>query len=200
MIDFAGFNNYFYKKNNRMRKLIFLTLLGSLTFVSCRKVGADEEQKLGGCTDLDSPLYKSGMDFDDGTCKYAFVTNVEVLDFPNKNNGSGWDDFGGKPDIYFKLKPVSETSYNDYFDSFDQKKSNASSGDDITWASSNQFQLTNEDWYWELMDDDDFLGGSDDRMASGVVNPILKADKDNNWVILTSTNGETQIKITYILQ
>lgn len=183
-----------------MKKVILFAVVLGLGFSSCRKKGADEEVKIGGCTDIDSPTYKKSLDFDDGSCKYAFVTEVEVLNFPAKNNGSGWDDFGGKPDVYFKLKPVSETSYDNFFNSFDEKKGNASPGDDIRWNAANQFQLTYEDWYWELMDDDNFIGGSDDRIASGIINPILKANKSENWVIVTSTNGETQIKVKYILQ
>lgn len=167
---------------------------------SCRKKGTDEEVKVGGCTDIDSPQYKSGMDFDDGSCKYAYATDVEILHFPEKNNGSSWDDLGGKADIYLKLKPVSETSYDDFFNSYSDRKNNASHDEVNSWATTNQFQLTYEDWYWELLDEDNFLGGSDDKIASGIVNPIKKASKSDNWVIFTSENGETQIKVKYILQ
>ncbi len=181
------------------KSLLFLFAIG-LLLGSCRRKEAQEEVKVGGCTDTNSPFYKAGLDFDDGSCKFAFVDSIEVVNFPEKNNGSSWDDFGGKADIYVRFKPVSSANYDDYFNSIGSDIGNAVFDQLNIWEVNTQFQLTNEDWYWELMDKDSFFGGSDDKIASGIMNPIQKFSTSNEWVMLTNDNGEVQIRVKTIIQ
>lgn len=176
----------------------------SLFTVSCKKKGGEEEVKTGGCTDTDSPFYKSGMDFDDGSCKYAYVTQVEVLGFPEKDGGSNWDAFAigneTKADIYFQFKPTSAASYTDYFSSRSNEISNAVFDQTHTWTSANQFKLTSENWYWEMLDKDGALAGDDDMVASGTLNPIGAINTSASTLTLTSNDGLTRIRLTLLIQ
>lgn len=182
-----------------MKKIIISMLALSLFAVSCKKKGGEEEVKTGGCTDTDSPFYKSGMDFDDGSCRYAYVTQVEVLGFPEKDGGSSWD-VGGRADIFFKMKPNSAANYTDYFTSEGNEYTNADYNVTYTWTSPNQFKLTNETWFWTLIDHDDT--SSDDVMATGTINPIGSIDTENGTLMLTSTSadGNTSIRLTLLIQ
>jgi hypothetical protein len=182
-----------------MKKIIISMLVLSLVAISCKKKDGDDEVKVGGCTDTDSPFYQSGLDYDDGACKYAYVTQVEVLGFPEKDGGSSWD-FGGRADIFFKMKPSNAVSYADYFTSEGNEHNNADYNVTYTWTSPNQFKLTNETWFWTLVDDDDT--SADDEMASGTLNPIGAINTADGTLTLTSTssNGDTRIRVTLLIQ
>jgi hypothetical protein len=180
-------------------KKIFISMLAlSLFTVSCKKKGAEEEDaKIGGCTDTDSPFYQTGRDFDDGSCKYAYVTQIEVLSFPEKDGGSTWDPIiNTKADIYLQIKPVNAANYNDYYTNEGSQLNNAEHDQTHTFTSANQFKLTNETWEWELMDDDDT--SSDDEIANGTFNPIGSINTSNNTLMITS--GVTQLRLTLLIQ
>lgn len=179
-----------------MKKIILPLLAFSLFATACKKKDGEEE-KIGGCTDKDSPFYEKGLDFDDGTCKYAFVTEVEVHNFPELDNGSSWDWPSGKADIYFKLKPVSASDYTNYFTSESNDIGNATHNDVNEWTSATQFQLTNEDWYWELMDKDDT--SADDVIATGTFNPLSSISTSTGVCSINHPNG-TQIKLQLLFQ
>lgn len=173
-----------------------------LITASCRKKEpiVIENTKIGGCIDVDSPLNNTEFDFDNGSCKYAYVNEIQLLGFPEKDDGSSWDSFGGRADVYIKFKPVSSVSYTGFFDVESNEVENARHNEIHTWAVPAFFKLTGEEWTWAVYDKDGTFGGSDDEIASGTVNPIEIFDIQNNSVILSSTNGETQIKVNTIIQ
>ena len=182
-----------------MKKIIISMLALSLVSVSCKKKGGEDEVKVGGCTDTDSPFYQSGLDYDDGACKYAYVTQVEVLGFPEKDGSSTWDAIvNTKADIYFKFKPSSAASYTDYFTNESTQLNNAAHDQTHAFTSPNQFKLTSESWYWELMDDDDT--SADDVIATGTLNPIGSINTTNSTLMLTSADGITRIRLTLLIQ
>lgn len=180
-----------------MKKFI-LPLFALTLFATACKKNESEDEKLGGCTDKDSPFYEKGLDFDDGSCKYAKVTEVEVHNFPEKDNGSNWDvAVNVKADIYFKIKPVSATNYDDYFSSEGSQINNATHNEVHPWTSAIQFKLTSEDWYWELMDDDDT--SADDVIATGTFNPISAINTTTGVCTINHPNG-TQIKLKLLIE
>lgn len=188
-----------------MKKVFLVLLSASMVLGACKKKGAGEEEKVGGCTDPDSPAYASGLDFDDGSCKYAYVTEIEVMSFPSDDNGQAWDAFAigneRKADIYFKFKPQSQADYASFFTSYDTPIDNADPAVSHIWTSANQFKLTSESWYWELVDKDGVTAGADDYIASGTINPIsLITNVDSGYLTLSSTDGETQIKVKFLYQ
>lgn len=180
-----------------MKKLILPFLVLGLAATSCKKK-QEEPEKVGGCTDKDSPYYNSDLDFDDGSCKYAYVTEVKVINFPEKNNGSSWDAIiNTKADIYFKIKPYVEMNYDNYFSSEGNEISNAIHNDTNSWTSGTQFKLTNADWYYELADDDNT--SPDDIIASGTFNPLSSISTSSGICSINHPNG-TQIRLVLTFQ
>ena len=48
---------------------------------ACKKVEVDDE-KVGGCFDTDSPIHNGSIDYDDGTCQYAYIDLYELTNHP----------------------------------------------------------------------------------------------------------------------
>ena len=177
----------------KINHISLFILLSVLIASGCKKDKNKEPEKIGGCSDPDSPFYKAGLDFDDSSCKFAFVSEVEILSFPATANGSSWDYNIGytKPDIYMKIKNSNQTSY--VFDASANNYEDCSAGDQITWTAGNQFKLTNSTWKWEMWDADGV--DADDKMGEGNFTPLSIIDTDNNWVIIDANGGEFRIKL-----
>ncbi len=184
-----------------MKKMVLaLTAVSLIAFTSCKKKGEEEAeaQKVGGCTDSDSPFYKSGLNFDDGSCKYAKVTEVQVVNFPEKDNGSSWDWPSGDADLYVQLKPVAEADYTNFFSSKGNEITNAVFNSVNPWVTAVQFQLTNADWYYEVMDHD--ATSADDVVATGTFNPLNgDINTTTNELIINHANG-TQLLLKLLIE
>lgn len=171
-----------------MKKILLPLLVFTIGFTSCKKEN-EEADKVGGCTDTDSPFYQTGLDFDDGNCKYAYVTEVILESFPELDNGSSWDFPGGKADVYVEIKPVSSPDYANFFTSKGNEIDNVLHNIAQNWTSANQFKLTNTDWYYQVFDHD--VTSSDDLIASGTFNPIESINTSDNTCTFSAPNGTT---------
>jgi len=148
---------------------------------------------VNGCTDMDSPLYNSAANTDDGSCQYAYTSGYQITYYPADDNGSSWDfGFGNatNADLILKIKEQGATSY--IFEGTE-----ITDQDPVTpanWAATSAVKLKNMTYEWELVDYDS--GSPNDPISSGTFNPISSA---NNGLI-TVVAGGSQLIISYTLQ
>ena len=50
--------------------VILFFLISIIFFTNCKKSETEEDTKVGGCTDIDSPIYNAEADFEDASCLY----------------------------------------------------------------------------------------------------------------------------------
>jgi hypothetical protein len=178
---------------------------------ACKKVEFDD-QKVGGCFDTDSPIHDASIDYDDGTCQYAFVDMYEITKHPYQdpaNSGQDWDLIvNTEADIILTVKYPLDSTYNVIatgdtiwggdilFES--SEKTNQTYNTAAKWTSPVNMMMLNEEYAWELYDAD---VDADDYIASGKFNPIDLASE--NTIITGDTNGlneVTQLKLYYTLK
>ena len=167
---------------------------------ACKKVEVVDE-KVGGCFDTDSPMHNGSVDYDDGTCQYAFVNSFELTKHASKkSNGDDWDfDLFQtniiRPDVVLTLtnQLTSETLLQS------TEIEDIDPGSAPSWSAPYEVQLFNQNYEWTLYDND--LLGSSELMAYGVFNPIELA---NNGVIRTgvanAADDSTVITLVYTLK
>lgn len=145
---------------------------------------------VNGCTDIDSPLYNSSANTDDGSCQYAYTSGYEITYFPADDNGSSWDWPSGDADLILKIKEQGASSYIFEGDEI----TNQDPATAATWSAPSAVKLKNMTYEWELEDYD--ATSANDPIASGTFNPITLASNGN----IITTSGGSQLKITYTLQ
>ncbi len=145
---------------------------------------------VNGCTDIDSPLYNSSANTDDGSCQYAYTSGYEISYFPADDNGSSWDWPSGDADLILKIKEQGSSSYIFEGDEI----TNQDPATAATWSAPSAIKLKNMTYEWELEDYD--ATSANDPIASGTFNPITLASNGN----IITTSGGSQLKITYTLQ
>lgn len=159
--------------------MLSFVALSSFMVNSCGKI------PIKGCMDRNSPDYNPSADEDNGSCRYRYAGNVRVDAFPANNTANSpatpWDPLDG-PDMYFVFKKATSTSW-DYSTATNQDVQYFT---ELTNSSSN-IQFTNEEWRYELRDDDGT--GTYEVMASGTFNPL----QAENVSILTLSTGTTTI-------
>ena len=171
---------------------ILAILVIGLVASSCKK---EEENsgETGGCMDVNSPYYSSTATYDNGTCEFLYVTDYEVTNFEDIT----WDplaiDVYRNADLYIKVKRQSSSSWEFSSNTID----NADPNTVHIWSDPNQFQLVNETYEWELVDEDNPPIEPDDAMASGSFNPVTSGN--NGVVVSESSDGLTTVKIRYSL-
>ena len=177
----------------KINSYILAILVIGLAASSCKK---EEENSggTGGCMDVNSPYYSSAATYDNGTCEFLYVTEYEVTNFEDKD----WDFtdpiFGTfKADIYIKVKRQSSSSWEFSSNTIDNADPNTAH----IWSDPNQFQLVNETYEWELVDEDNPPIETDDAMASGSFSPVTSGN--NGVVVSESSDGLTTVKIRYSL-
>ena len=158
---------------------------------SCKKEVEEEiSSEIGGCMDINSPLYSSAATFDDGTCEFLYVTDYEVMNYEDVD----WDLLiNVDADLYIKVKREGASSWEFSSNTID----NADPNTVQTWSAPNQFQLMNETYVWELYDADNPPFDEDDVMTSGTFNPVTSGA--NGIVVSESSDGLTTVKIHYNL-
>lgn len=203
-------------KNKFIKTTILLSIL-AVTLDSCRKKdppaetistsnngnsgnsgssgnnGGNTNNNVNGCTDIDSPLYNSSANTDDGSCKYAYTSSYEITYHPEQDNGSNWDyGFGNstRADLILKIKEQGSSNY--IFEG--EEKTNQEHNVPAIWNAQTPVKLLNKTYEWELVDYD--ATSTNDLISSGTFNPITLA---NNGTITTTAAG-SQLKITYTLQ
>ena len=159
-------------KNEKMKSLRFLTIalvLASVTLLSsCKKKG---------CTDFDGDNYDSQAE-KSTTCYYRYGNTVSVVSSTSVN----YDPFDG-PDLYIKFAKNSSSSW-DYITTAGSNNYNLS-------ATFTDFFFTNEQWDFEVYDDDTL--DPDDIVCSGSFNPLTDGV---DGVITVYANGCT-VKFDY---
>lgn len=169
---------------------------------ACKKVEVIDE-KVGGCFDTDSPIHDASIDYDNGTCQYAYIDLYELTNHPDQdpaNSGVDWDfnvlgEPYTRPDVLLTI--TNQLTGEVLFQSpeFDD----IAPASTPSWSAPYQQQLFNHNYEWTLYDADDLDG--DDLMASGVFNPIESA---NNGTIqfgdVNALQDSTVITMFYTLK
>lgn len=183
------------------RIVLFIAALIALVVYcgSCRK---DESPLLrSGCGDPNSPIYQSGIDYDDASCLYGYITEYQISYHPEFDNASGsgddWD-FLVDTDADLVLRIKQDTAAGGwFFESFEQ--SNQPHNDTAKWGAPIEFQLLNTVYTWELWDKD--AVGGDDLVCSGNFNAIENAA---NGIVthkaFNSAGDSAELRILYDLR
>lgn len=164
--------------------------MATIAFISACKKTEYEDEKVGGCYDLDSPLYDKDIDYDDGTCKYAYVTAYEITKHPEQdpaNSGTDWDLITNtEADLLLTVK--TQIDQKIIFQSVEML--NHTYNVPAKWTAPVDIQLFNQNYTWELYDADDL--DADDFIASGVFNPLDQIIKSDS-VYSTDTNSLNKV-------
>jgi hypothetical protein len=160
----------FLKRNYTL--LIAISMI--ISSLGCKKSIVDEGVKIGGCTDIDSPVYDSTADYDNASCLYAYVNQYEISYYPEVNPNAtwpftSWDITGTGADADLYLKIIESDSTNYFYTS--PIVDNQSPNSPCYWTSSSNDKLFYKNYHWEIYDRD--TGPLDnDFIDSGTFNPI----------------------------
>ena len=95
--------------------IAFLLIFSS---IGCKKTIVDGGAKVGGCTDIDSPIFDSVADYDDGSCLYAYISQYEITYYPEENPNATWPftswditGTGTDADLYRKIIEYDSTDH-----------------------------------------------------------------------------------------
>ncbi len=156
---------------------LFTALLIIIFLIGCKKSNADDDIKIGGCTDIDSPIYDNSADYDDASCLYAYINQYEISYYPEENPNAtwpftSWDITGTGTDADLYLKIIEYDSSNYFYSS--PIIDNQSPNSPCYWSSSSNEKLFYKNYHWEIYDRD--TGPFDnDFIDSGSFNPIANA-------------------------
>lgn len=167
----------------------------------CKKSIIEQDTKIGGCTDINSPIYNPNVDFEDASCLYAYVSEYEISFYPNEDPNASWpvltwDDpiSGSEADLILTIKDK-ETNTTIFLSS---EKPDQTYNVPAIWNAPVNIKLFNKAYEWELVDSDGL--NDDDFIASGEFNPILLANDGEITTIGYHTAGnQSQLKIRYNL-
>lgn len=174
--------------------LIGVVTLSSIMAISCKKIEYVDE-KFGGCYDINSPLYDVEIDYDDGSCQFAYVNAYEITQHPEKDpSGSNWDviAIGEATKADLKLTVGIQQTGETIFES--SEKDDQTYNEAATWVSPYDLQLLNQTYNWTLNDND--VSG-EELIAKGTFNPIQLAS--GGEVVINHSNG-TVLKLHYTLK
>lgn len=184
---------------NILKASTLLLATGIVALTSCKKKEPElRDEKVGGCTDSDSPFYNKDADFEDESCVYAYLDVYEITYYASQKPGGGdWD--GGltlpayrDADLMFSFKEKDASTWIFESSVFEDVPSNQVT----TWTSPTSFKLLNRDYEWILVDDD--VSGSE-TIASGTFNPIELADNGEIVVLdnVSVSGNPTQLILHY---
>ena len=164
---------------------------------ACKKVEVDD-QKVGGCFDTDSPMHDGSIDYDNGTCQYAYVNLYELTSHPAQDPDAVFLNFEqywdfllvpfARPDVVLTIK--NQLTGDILFEG--PETLDIAPNSSPSWSAPYEMQLFNQNYEWTLYDND--LLGASQLMASGVFNPIELA---NNGTIISSSENETATVTLY---
>ncbi len=172
-----------------------------LLFCSCKKTEVEEETKVGGCTDIDSPIYNPLVDFEDASCLYAYVHQYEISFYPNEDPNASWPIYtwddpisGENADLILRI--WEQDNSEELFES--SEMTDQPYNTPAVWTAPYNIKLLNKTYEWDLVDYDATSGN--DFIASGTFNPIELADNGTITTIGHHTAGnETQLVLYYEL-
>jgi hypothetical protein len=147
-----------------------LLILSATVFTSCKKKG---------CTDMDADNYSSSAEKSDGSCSFRYGKTVSVIT-PSSVNYDPLD----APDLFIRFAKKTSSQW-DY--------TTPVVSDSYTFTANfpNEYLFTNEQWDYEVYDQDTF--DADDLVCSGSFNP-LEDGSDGKIVIF---NGGSEIQFPY---
>jgi len=188
--------------------LIMPFLISAILFLGCRKSKIEEDTKVGGCTDIDSPIYNSQVDFEDASCLYAYVHQYEISYYPSEDPDAEWSILepfttwdnpisGANADLILRI--WEQDNSNEVFNS--SEKEDQPYNTPAIWTAPYNIKLLNKTYAWELVDfDGGTIANPDDFIASGTFNPIEIADNGTITTIGYHTAGnQTQLVLHYEL-
>ena len=173
---------------NPRLKLMYLAAAAAIVLSSCKK---DEEPDTFGCLDVHAANYDGSVDWQDNSCKFLYVTEFEITYHEDKS----WDDLNplfSEADLVVRvgLDNLNTVKYAS------NTQLDADPDSAYGFTATEQFQLTNETWYWDLSNDDMVpLLETYDFMAGGSFNPVFS--NNGSYVTSMSSDGTTQFKIYY---
>lgn len=186
-----------------MKKITSILLIALLatSVNSCKKKESElRSTKIGGCLDPNSLSYNPASDFDDESCKYAFVNQYEITYHPLKDCGSDWDGFptlgnAKKADLIFKIRVKGESVW--FYES--PELTDQTHNVPAVWTAPVNIKLENKIYEWILEDYDSL--NSNDLVATGEFNPMDVA-ADGKVIVIgkNSCNEETQLILHYTVQ
>ena len=199
---------------NKMKKNTINLLSGTILVFSivlsgaCKKVEFDD-QKVGGCFDTDSPTHNGSIDYDDGSCQYAYINLYELTSHPAQDPDADffnleqyWDFLlipSARPDVLLTI--TNQLTGDILFEG--PESTNIAPNSSPSWAAPYEVQLFNQNYEWTLYDNDEVLGVIGDRqlMASGVFNPIeLASNGAIRTGVANAAGDSTVITLFYTLK
>jgi hypothetical protein len=150
----------------RYFSIIFISIL---FFTSCKKKG---------CTDVNADNYDSQAE-KSSTCLFRYGKTVSVFT-PSSVNYDPIDE----PDLYIRFSKSSSSQW-------DYATTVVNNSYTLTASFNNEFLFTNEQWDYEIYDQDTF--DSDDLVCSGSFNPL----KDGSNGKIDILNGSVVIQFPY---
>ncbi len=172
-----------------IKLITLLTLTGALAFTtSCKKQQPEpdaRDNKVGGCLDANAVNYDSKADYDDETCKYAYVNKYEITYHPEKDeSGSDWDFLTyTDADLILRVKEQGATNWMFEGPSIEDVAHNTPA----VWTAPSSIKLLNKTYVWELYDEDN--GTADDFVSSGSFNPIASYNSSSESTSDIGTNA-----------
>ncbi len=150
-----------------------------------------------GCTDSNSPNYNANVTSDDGSCQYAYIQNVELINFNPQNNGSDWDNGTGatvNPDIIVQIKKTNDANWLIETNAADDCNS---TNLPYSYNTGSGIMLTDESWTIEFSDEDLYFN---DLMGSATFNPIDMIRVNNSTSYLDVSNNGNTARIYFNIQ
>ena len=137
--------------------LLLITISISILSFGCKKSIVDDGIKIGGCTDIDSPIFDSTSDYYNASCLYAYINQYEISYYPEENPNATWPftslyitGTGADADLYLRIIESDSTNY--FFSS--PIIDNQSPNSPCFWTSSSNEKLFNKKYHWEVYDRD----------------------------------------------
>ncbi|MEP7170518.1 MAG: hypothetical protein ABI855_14205 [Bacteroidota bacterium] len=158
-------------------KLVLTVFIASLISIA----GCSKKE---GCTDNNANNFDSDAEKNSG-CVFRYSSTVDVSGVSTANpNGDPWDSDGTGPDLKMNFGKGTSSGYD-----FTTNTQNNQSATTLTPSSSIQF--TNEEWKYQLVDDD--LFSASEVIATGTFNPVTQGGSN----VISITNGNVIIKFNY---
>jgi hypothetical protein len=167
------------KKMKKMKKSKLVLMIFAAAIL-----GTAGCSKKEGCTDNNANNYDSDAEKNSG-CVFRYSSTIDISGVSTNNpNGDSWDIDGTGPDLKMNFGKSTSSGY-DFTTDIKYDESSA------TLTPSSSIQFTNEEWKYQLVDED--LFSSPETIATGTFNPVTQGGSN----LISITNGNVIIKFNY---